>query len=199
VVYNRKDTWYRKAKSEGYRSRAAYKLKELDLQFKLFRRGQRVLDLGCAPGGWLQVAANAVGAQGRVVGIDRLTVAALGLANVFIVEGDILAPESLARLREALGGHADLVISDMAPDTSGVGFADHARSIELVRAALDVARSQLRPGGTLVAKVFEGPDLNPLAAEMRTSFGEIRRVRLDTTRKGSRELYLIARPRLNQT
>jgi 23S rRNA methylase len=198
MVYDRKDTWYRKAKAEGYRSRAAYKLQELDRQFKLFRLGQRVLDLGCAPGGWLQVAARVVGEQGRVVGIDRLAVAPLDLPNVVVVMGDIQAPESLARLREALGGHADLVISDMAPDTSGVGFADHARSIELVRAALDVARSQLRPGGALVAKVFEGPDLNPLVAEMRASFGEIRRVRLDTTRKGSRELYLIARPRLNR-
>ncbi len=199
MVYQRKDTWYRKAKAEGYRSRAAYKLQELDRQFRLFRRGQRVLDLGCAPGGWLQVAAHAVGEQGRVVGIDRLAVPSLGFPNVFVLTADIQAPESPASLREALGGPADLVLSDMAPDTSGVGFADHARSIELVRAAVDVARAQLRPGGTLVAKVFEGPDLNPLVAEMRASFGEIRRVRLDTTRKGSRELYLIARPRLSQS
>ncbi len=197
MVYQRKDTWYRKAKAEGYRSRAAYKLQELDRQFRLFRRGQRVLDLGCAPGGWLQVAAQSVGEQGRVVGIDRLALPSLGLPNVFVLTADIQAPESLASLREALGGPADLVLSDMAPDTSGVGFADHARSIELVRAAADVARAQLRPGGALVAKVFEGPDLNPLLAELRTSFGEIRRVRLDTTRKGSRELYLIARPRLS--
>jgi 23S rRNA (uridine2552-2'-O)-methyltransferase len=198
MVYNRKDTWYRKAKAEGYRSRAAYKLQELDRLVKLFRRGQRVLDLGCAPGGWLQVTAKAVSEQGRVVGIDRLAVAPLNLPNVIVVTGDIQAPESLARLREELGGQADLVISDMAPDTSGVGFADHARSIELVRAALDVARAQLRPGGTLVAKVFEGPDLNPLVTEMRKFFKEIRRIRLDTTRKGSRELYLIARPRLDR-
>jgi 23S rRNA (uridine2552-2'-O)-methyltransferase len=199
MVYHRKDTWYRKAKAEGYRSRSAYKLQELDRQFKLFRRGQRVLDLGCAPGGWLQVATQAVSEQGRVIGIDRLAVAPLDLPNVFVVTGDIRAPESLARLNEMLGGLADVVLSDMAPDTSGVGFADHARSIELVRAALDVARALLRPGGTLVAKVFEGPDLNPLVAEMRTFFGDIRRVRLDTTRKGSRELYLIARPRLRSS
>lgn len=199
MVYDRKDTWYRKAKAEGYRSRAAYKLQELDRQFKLFRPGQRVLDLGCAPGGWLQVAARAVGERGRVVGIDRLAVPPLGLSNVLVLKDDIFAPESPNKLSEALGGKADLIVSDMAPDTSGVGFADHARSMELVRMALAVACSQLRVGGVLVAKAFDGPDLNELLTEMRKHFGEIRRIRLDTTRKGSRELYLIAKPRLESS
>lgn len=193
-TYERKDHFYQRAKAEGLRSRAAYKLEELDRRHRLLKRGARVLDLGCAPGGWAQVAARAVGARGRVVGIDRLPVPPLGLAQVCLLEGDLQAPDSLARLETALGGKADLVLSDMAPDTSGVGFQDHVRSVELVRLALATARRLLRPGGALLTKVFEGPDLQGLVAELRTAFGQVRRIRPEATRKGSRELYLLCEP-----
>jgi 23S rRNA (uridine2552-2'-O)-methyltransferase len=194
VAYQRKDSWYRRAKREGYRSRSAYKLIELQRRCRLFSRGMRVVDLGCAPGGWLQVAANEVGAKGRVAGIDRLEVEPLGLPQAAVLVGNIHDPEACDRLREALGGRADVVLSDMAPDTSGVGHADHAGSMELARAAFEAAGRLLLPGGALVCKVFDGPDLNDLILDWKPAFGKVRRIRPESTRKGSRELYLVARP-----
>ncbi|HOX42148.1 MAG TPA: RlmE family RNA methyltransferase [Myxococcota bacterium] len=190
-IYERKDRFYQQAKAEGYRSRAAYKLLELDRRHRLLARGARVLDLGCAPGGWIQVAAAKVGPGGRVVGIDRLAVDPLGLAQACVLRGDLADADSLARLESELGGPADVVLSDMAPDTSGVGFQDHVRSVELVRLALGVARRLLRPGGAMLAKVFEGPDLQALAAELKAAFGRLKRIKPEATRKGSRELYLL--------
>ncbi len=191
MAYQRKDSFYRKAKREGYRSRAAYKLIELDERVRLFRRGMRVLDLGCAPGGWLQVAAERVGPQGRVVGIDRLKVDALGLAQVNILPGDVTAADTAERLRAALGGPAQLVLSDMAPDTSGVAFADHVHSVELVQTAAALAGQIMAAKGVFLAKVFEGGDLPALVEELRLSVGKVRRLHLRSTRKGSRELYLL--------
>ena len=194
MTYQRKDSWYRKAKDEGYRSRAAYKLIELQRRCTLFTQGMRVVDLGCAPGGWLQVAAKEVGLKGRVAGIDRLEVEPLGLPQAVALVGNIHDREACDRLREVLGGRADVVLSDMAPDTSGVHDADHVRSLELVRAALDAAGRLLVPGGTLVCKVFDGSDLNDLILDWKSAFGKVRRIRPESTRKGSRELYLVARP-----
>ena len=191
-AYKRKDGFYKQAKAAGYRSRAAYKLIELDKRFRLLARGARVVDLGCAPGGWLQVAAARVGPKGRVVGIDRLEVEALDLKIVVVLSGDITDPEARAEIRDALGGPADLVLSDMAPDTSGVGSADHARSVELVELAFETATTLLTPKGAFCAKVFEGPDLNELAAKIKARFGKLKRVKPEATRKGSRELYLVA-------
>lgn len=190
-AYKRKDGFYRKAKAEGYRSRAAYKLLELDRRFGLLSRGARVVDLGCAPGGWLQVAAAKVGRKGRVVGIDRLPVEDLELANAVVLSGDITNPDAIERIRQALAAPADLVLSDVAPDTSGVASADHARSIELVELAFETACALLAPDGALCAKVFDGPDLDALVATIKTRFKKLRRVRPEATRKGSRELYLV--------
>ncbi|HUU04137.1 MAG TPA: RlmE family RNA methyltransferase [Myxococcota bacterium] len=190
VAYDRKDGWYRKAKREGYRSRAAYKLIELDKKLRLFRKGMRVVDLGCAPGGWLQVAAERVGRRGRVVGVDRLQTQPLASEQVKLLLGDVNQPGTRERLAELLGGTADLLLSDMAPNTSGVGFQDHVRSIELVRMAGELAAALLTCGGALLAKVFDGPDLDALLGELKDSFGPARRIRLKSTRKGSREIYL---------
>jgi 23S rRNA (uridine2552-2'-O)-methyltransferase len=194
VAYKRKDGWYKKAKEQGYRSRAAYKLIELQRRCKLFSKGMRVVDLGCAPGGWLQVAAREVGGKGRVAGIDRLEVEPLGLPQAVALVGNIHDKEACDRLQEILGGRADVVLSDMAPDTSGVHDADHARSLELARAAFEAAARLLRPGGTLVCKVFDGSDTNDLILDWKSAFGKVRRIRPESTRKGSRELYLVARP-----
>lgn len=188
--YQRKDAWYHRAKREGYRSRAAYKLLELDRRLRLFRRGQRVVDLGCAPGGWLQVAAERVGSQGRVVGIDRLACEALPDPQVIILRGDVNDPASPATIHRALGGAAQLVLSDMAPDTSGVGFADHVRSVELVRLAWQLAGRLLADRGRLLAKVFEGEDLAGLVSAMKSQGAVVKRLRPQVTRKASRELYL---------
>ncbi len=190
-TYNRKDSFYKKAKASGYRSRAAYKLLELSKRDKLFTRGMKVLDLGCAPGGWLQVASKLVGPKGLVVGIDRLETEPLSLSNVKVIRGDITDAETTERLIQALEGKAGCVLSDMAPDTSGVGFADHAKSVELVRMAFDLAILALSEGGNFCTKVFEGSDLNQLVSFMRPHFNKIRRIKPKATRKGSRELYLI--------
>jgi 23S rRNA (uridine2552-2'-O)-methyltransferase len=195
--YVRKDHWYRKAKEEGYRSRSAYKLIELHKRYHLFRRGMKVVDLGCAPGGWMQVTAQEVGPSGRVVGIDLEPTEPLGLPQVHVLTGDIRHGETLSNIRNLLEGPCDLLLSDMAPDTSGVGFADHARSIELVSCAFGAARVLLRPGGTFLSKVFDGPDLSGLISEMKTLFGHIKRVRPEASRKASREIYLLASPRLD--
>lgn len=193
MAYQRKDGWYKKAKQEGFRSRAAYKLMEISKKSRLFAKGMRVVDLGCAPGGWLQVAARQTGRRGRVVGIDRLPVDPVEFDWVTVLQGDITSPDTAERLLEALGRPADLVLSDMAPDTSGVGFADHARSVELVREAHRLAGQVLKPGGNMLAKVFEGADLPELVDELKQIFHSVQRERPRSTRKGSRELYLLAR------
>jgi 23S rRNA (uridine2552-2'-O)-methyltransferase len=199
VAYDRKDGWYRKAKREGYRSRAAYKLIELDQKLGLFKKGMRVVDLGCAPGGWLQVAAARVGRRGRVVGVDLLQTQPLAEEQVKLVSGDVTQSDTCKRLAGLLGGTADLVLSDMAPNTSGVGFQDHVRSIELVRQASELAAALLASGGALLAKVFDGPDLDSLLGELKDSFGPPRRIRLKSTRKGSREIYLFANRKEDQS
>ncbi len=193
MAYQRKDSWYRKAKQEGYRSRAAYKLEELHLKLKLFTPGMRVVDLGCAPGGWLQVAAKWIGKKGLLVGIDRFETQPLADARILTMTGDITQPSSIENLQKNLGKPADLVLSDMAPDTTGVGFADHANSVELVYIAGRVAEKLLVTGGRLVAKVFDGPDMKHLTEKLSQNYSNIQRIHLKSTRKGSRELYLVAK------
>ena len=193
MTYQRKDSYYYKAKQAGYRSRAAYKLIELQKRFKLIKKGMQVVDLGCAPGGWLQVAAEYVGSSGCLVGVDRVEVPDLDFKQVKILQGDVSDAATIAELQASLTRPADLLLSDMAPDTSGVGFADHARSLELVEIVSDLAKQVLKPAGGMVAKVFDGPDLNGLILRIKDSFGEVKRLKLKSTRKGSRELYLIAR------
>ena len=193
MAYRRKDFWYRKAKEQGYRSRAAYKLVEIDRRLRLFRPGQRVLDLGCAPGGWLQVAAARVGRRGRVVGADMLDVAHLNMSNVRVVRADLTDEGVAGLLVDRLEGRADVVLSDMAPDTTGVGFSDHARSVELVEISFEIARQAGRKGTIWVAKVFDGQLVNELCERLRRSGCRTRRLRLESTRKGSRELYLAGR------
>jgi len=193
VGYQRKDKLYSRAKREGYRSRAAYKLLELDQRLGLIKSGMRVVDLGCAPGGWMQVAATKVGKRGFVVGIDRFPMEPVDGNHACALVADVSDDGTKGAILEKLCGPADVVLSDMAPDTTGVGFADHANSLELTRLATELAAELLGPGGALVAKVFDGPDLNEFMEQMRKDFGKVRRLRLKSTRKGSSELYLHAR------
>ncbi len=189
----RKDHFYRKAKQEGFRSRAAYKLQEIQKRFKIFRKGDRVVDLGCAPGGWLQLIAAEVGLKGRMVGVDLQKTQALPFQNVALIQGDITRPEVQDRVREALGGAAHIVTSDLSPNLTGIAFQDHLRSCELVRIAHDVARGLLRPGGTFLAKVFQGEDLESVVQELKQDFGQIKRVVPGASRKASSEIYLLAK------
>src|SRR5689334_5824272 len=192
MAYQPKDAFYRKAKQEGYRSRAAYKLKELARRFRLMKAGDRVLDFGAAPGGWLQVAAELVGPKGRVVGIDLQPIAPLGNTNVIVLQGDATTAGSKAKVKEALGGPADCVLSDLAPRLSGIRDADIRRSLELVRMAHGVARELLRPGGCFVAKTFVADELRDFFAELKRDFSEVERTRPEATRKGSSEIYFCA-------
>lgn len=191
-MYERKDALYRRAKQEGLRSRAAYKLSELQRRLRLIRRGDAVVDLGAWPGGWLQVAADLVGANGRVLGIDVVPLAPLADTRVLVLEADAADPTLAARARELLGRPADVVLSDLAPKLTGIAPRDAARSAELLEAARRFALAILRPGGSLVAKTFGGAEMEAARAQLRHSFGKVRLVGLDATRKGSSELYLVA-------
>jgi len=191
-----KDHYYNKAKQEGYRARSAYKLQQLDETAGLLGEGRTVVDLGAAPGGWLQVAAERVGAEGRVVGVDRQRIDAIEgtPAPVETIRGDITEAGTREAIREAVGeGGADLVCSDMAPNMSGEYDLDHARSVHLARQAADVARDVLGAGGDLAVKVFDGRDLADLVAELEADFEYVRQVRPEASRDESSELYLVAK------
>jgi 23S rRNA (uridine2552-2'-O)-methyltransferase len=186
------DHYFRQAKREGYLSRAAYKLIEIDDRKKLLRRGDRVLDCGCAPGSWLQVAAKRVGPRGRVVGIDLQPCAASARSsNVTILQGDLreVDPE---KLLEIAGGRFDVVLSDMAPSTSGDRTIDHHQSIRLCEAVLDLSGAVLRPGGKLAMKVFEGEAYPELLQRMRGMFERVKGFKPPASRSVSTEMYVIA-------
>jgi 23S rRNA (uridine2552-2'-O)-methyltransferase len=191
MTYQRKDSYHRRAKSEGLRSRAAFKLD--DLARGLVRPGDRVVDLGCWPGGWLQVASRIVGAGGRVVGVDLVEIPPLGLANVHTLVGDAADPIVREAIRDELGGPADVVLSDMAPKLTGIRDRDQARAEEVADTAIAIARELLRPGGHFVCKVFMGPGFERLVSELRSSFQTSATRRPDASRKGSSELYLVGR------
>ncbi|MDG2308164.1 MAG: RlmE family RNA methyltransferase [Candidatus Binatia bacterium] len=193
VAYNRKDAAYRRAKQEGYRSRAAYKLIELDRRFKLFRHGYRVVDLGCWPGAWLQYASEKTGPSGRVVGVDLAESDPIGGKNVRILVGDVADPAVGAQVFEELGGPADVVLSDLAPKLSGVKPADAVRHADLVRVAIERARGWLQPDGALIVKLFMDAEYQGLISELRRTFKAVRSVKPDSTRQGSSELYTCAR------
>ncbi len=185
----RRDHYRKLAKDQGYRSRAAYKLKQLDDSYHLLKRNYRVVDIGCAPGGWVQVAAKQVGAAGRVVGIDLKAVEPV--AGATILEGSIDDPATVARIIEELGERADVVLSDLAPNVSGMWEVDHARQIDLTRSALALARQVLREGGSAVFKVFEGEFMKELKGEMAASFGKVLVSKPTASRQESSELYLV--------
>jgi 23S rRNA (uridine2552-2'-O)-methyltransferase len=184
------DPYVRDAKIKGYRSRAAFKLIELDKKFHFLRKGARVLDLGAAPGGWSQIAVARVGDTGKVVAMDILDMEPLAGADVF--KADMLAEETPALLVAALGGPADLVLSDMAAPTTGHRPTDHLRTMSLLEAALDMADAVLKPGGTFVGKVFQGGATGELLARIKRSFADVKHVKPPASRAESVELYLVA-------
>lgn len=192
MAYTPKDPFYRKAKKEGYRSRAAYKLLELNRRFRLIRPGDRVVDLGAAPGGWLQVVSQLVGPKGKVIGVDLQPISPFPAENVVVIQGDIAEPEVAANLKELLPSRADLVLSDMSPRLSGIREADVARALELNRAALQAAAGLLRTGGHFLAKAFVAGEIEIFFRELKERFRSVQRTRPEATRKGSSEIYLIA-------
>ena len=184
------DPYVAQARAKGYRSRAAFKLLELDQKFHFLKRGARVLDLGAAPGGWSQVAAAKLGDTGRIVAADILPMEPLAGAIVF--EADLLDAETPAKLKEALGGPADVVVSDMAAPTTGHRQTDHIRTVALFEAALDVAEDVLKPGGSFVGKVFQGGATGALLQRIKKRFKDVKHVKPPASRAESVELYLVA-------
>jgi 23S rRNA (uridine2552-2'-O)-methyltransferase len=187
---NRHDAFFRRARNEGFAARSVYKLEEIDKKVGLLRAGFRVLDLGCRPGSWLQYARSVVGPHGAVVGIDRDPLPR-PVAGARVLEGDLFATtddELLGDLRAF-----DVVLSDMAPDTTGIRQADQARSARLFEEALGRAERLLAPAGAFVGKIFEGPDVEPLRKRMGLRFEVVKRVKPEGSRASSPELYLVGK------
>jgi 23S rRNA (uridine2552-2'-O)-methyltransferase len=181
------DPYVAAAKAKGYRSRAAFKLIELNQKFRFLKKGARVLDLGAAPGGWSQVAVQA-GAQ--VVAADVLAIEPI--AGVTFFQADLTDPDVPAMLKQALDGPADVVLTDMAAPTTGHRATDHIRTIALVEIALEVALDTLKPGGAFVGKVFQGGSSNALLARLKKAFREVKHVKPPASRSESVELYVVA-------
>ena len=183
------DPYVAAAKRQGYRSRAAFKLIELDDRFHFLARGKRVIDLGAAPGGWIQVAVKRAG-PGHVVGIDLLPLDPIPGAT--LIEGDFLDPANDRKLLDALGGGPDVVLSDMAAPTTGHAATDHLRIVALVEAAYDFARTHLAPGGAFVAKVFQGGTERELLERMKKDFASVKHAKPPASRAESAEVYVVA-------
>ena len=186
----RRDAFHQKAKREGFLARAVYKLEEIDTKHAIFKPGQRVLDLGCAPGSWLQYAGQRVGPGGALVGLDREPLRQ-AVPNARIVVGDV-ATIPIAELRGDLTGF-DVVLSDMAPDTSGIRNLDQARSEALFERALEIACEVLAPGGNFVGKLFQGPDFKRLIELVRSRFDTAKSVKPASSRQISIEQYVIGK------
>lgn len=186
------DPYVVESKRQGYRSRAAFKIIQLDERFKFLRPGARVLDLGAAPGGWTQIAVARVGApdRGTVVGLDILPVEPI--AGALLIEADFMAEDVPARLKAALGGPVDVVLSDMAAPTTGHSKTDHLRIVGLCEAAFDFALEVLAPDGTFVAKVFQGGSETALLARMKQAFRSVRHAKPPASRAESAETYVVA-------
>ncbi len=192
----RSDHYAHRARQAGYRSRAAYKLRQLDDGVHLFEGGEVVVDLGAAPGGWLQVAAERVGNSGHVIGVDRASIEPLddAEAQVTTMQGDITDETTIEALRDVVGERgADVVLSDMAPDMSGQYDLDHARSIHLAETAHEVAAGLLRSGGDFVVKVFEGRDFAAFRRRIEQDFEFVRTTSPDASRESSSEVYVIGK------
>ena len=186
------DPYVRKAQAEGMRSRAAYKLQQLAERDNLLKPGMVVVDLGSAPGGWSQVAGRAVGPEGRVVGVDLLEM--LPVPGVRFVQGDFGDDAVLIEVEKLLDGRAvDLVLSDMAPNMSGVASVDQARSIGLAELALDFAANHLKPQGNFLVKVFQGSGFETLVADIRRRFVQVMIRKPEASRSRSNEVYLVAK------
>ncbi|CAA0122091.1 Ribosomal RNA large subunit methyltransferase E [Halioglobus japonicus] len=188
---HRDDPYVQQAQRDGYRSRACYKLLELQEKDRLLRRGMTVLDLGSAPGGWSQVASGLVGESGKVIASDILPMDPLD--GVSFIQGDFTEDEAFTQIIEALAGKpADVVISDMAPNMSGVYAVDQPRAIYLVELALDMAQQVLAPGGTFVAKVFHGEGFDQVFKQAKGSFAKVLTRKPKASRPRSREVYMVA-------
>lgn len=186
MTFNPKDRFFHKAKAEGFVARSAYKLDELQKKFKLMKKGDFVLDMGAAPGAWTQIAATAVGPQGRIVGLDLKEIAIkIPNAKFYVMNAFEFDPEILE------GRTINCLLSDMAPNTTGIRLTDQARSFELCEQVVKVSDQYLGTGGNLVMKIFEGPDVDKLIKELERKFQQTKRLKPEAVRKGSFETYFL--------
>jgi 23S rRNA (uridine2552-2'-O)-methyltransferase len=189
--YQPKDHYFKKAKDEGFRARSAFKIEEIAARFSIFHKGQVVLDLGAAPGGFIQVILERVGPKGRVVGGDLAAIRPFTEANVTTAVLDVWAADFDEKLEALEGSPFDVVVSDLAPKTTGVRTTDEARSIRLAEKALRIAERRGRPGGHFIAKLFMGGDFEHFRGEVRAVFEDVKVVRPEATRGASMEVYLV--------
>ena len=192
MLERKRDHYYWRAKREGYRSRAAYKLLEIQRKYKLFKSGLKVLDLGCSPGGWLQVAGSMIGPKGKVLGVDIKPIKPFKVGNVCFLQHDVRSPELPSIVLRELDGKADLVLSDASPNISGVWEVDHAKQMELAEAAYKTALETLQLGGCLLVKVFEGDLVKGFREALKKHFRRVRIVKPKASRSRSSEMYLLA-------
>ena len=185
----RRDQYRRLAKDQGYRARSAYKLLQINRSYNVLKKGDKVVDLGCAPGGWLQVAVKEVRPSGKVIGIDLKPVTPV--VDAIILQGSIEDSNVLSKIEEILGSKADVVLSDLAPNVSGVWDIDHARQISLSTIALQFTQRLLRIGGSSVFKVFEGDMLKEFRSGLDRNFGKVFLSKPSASRQESSELYII--------
>ncbi|MCB4204048.1 RlmE family RNA methyltransferase [Deferribacterales bacterium Es71-Z0220] len=189
-MYKRKDGYYKMAKAEGYSSRAAYKLKEINDKYKLIKKGDTVLDAGCAPGGWLQVLSEIVGNSGKIVGVDILDIKNVKGENIHFIKGDLTEAKTLEEVL-TYSNRYHTVVSDAAPNTSGQKIVDHMNSLELVKTIFNFTKKVLVKNGNFLFKLFDGEDRDDFIKELKNYFKNVKILRPDATRKNSFEIYVI--------
>jgi 23S rRNA (uridine2552-2'-O)-methyltransferase len=186
---SKKDQFRRLAREQGYRSRSAFKLKQINESYRILNRGYHVVDLGCAPGGWIQIALSEVGPTGKVIGIDIKKIEPL--TEAFIIQGSIEEEDIINSILKISNSKVDVVLSDLSPNVSGNWELDHARQIDLTRTALQLSNKILKKGGKVVLKVFQGDMLNELIGELKKEFKKVIRTKPNASRQVSSEIYLI--------
>ena len=187
----RRDFFYRLAKRKGYRSRASFKLLQANRDYHFIKKGDVVVDLGAAPGGWMQVSQEIVGEEGLVIGVDLNPIRKFDSENVKFLIGDIKNPETLSTLQSKLKGKADVVLSDVSPNVSGIWEVDHARQIDLAKTSIDIAKKILKKDGAFFGKVFQGDLLEDFMKELRSSFQTVKIVKPKASRSQSSEIYVL--------
>ena len=191
MSFNPKDRWFHKAKAEGFAARSVFKLEEIDKRLKIIRAGDKVLDLGCSPGSWSQYTSKKIGDNGLLIGVD-LTEVKLNLPQTTFIQHNVLEPSFLERLNTEFNiQQFDVVLSDMAPKTTGIRITDQARSMELCEMALDISDKLVRPGGNFVCKLFHSSDFAQLKSKILRLFEKFETIKPDSTRKESKEIFLI--------
>lgn len=192
MAYKRKDYYYKKAKKEKKPSRAAYKISQIQQKRKVINKGDIVIDLGCAPGGWLKEISKLVGPKGTVIGVDTEVLRIDIPKNAAFIIGNVMSPDSINQICLRLTDEADVVVSDMAPNLSGIGFRDSYNSFELALRAFEICQGILKEGGNFIVKIFPGKELEDFKKLLKKAFAKLDIIRPPATRKTSKELYLVA-------